>query len=64
MKNINFNLYRYQILPKDRYFQGSLFGEIKTVEDLIAHKNDLFYSSIKTIINWRGKKSSLKAQLS
>lgn len=63
MKNINFNLYRYQILPKDRYFQGSLFGEIKTIEDLIAQKNDLFYSSIKTITNWKGKKSSLKGQL-
>lgn len=38
MKNISFSLYRYQILPKDRYFQGDLFGEIKTVEDLIAKK--------------------------
>lgn len=63
MKNINFNLYRYQILPKDRYFQGNLFGDILTVDDLIAKKNDLFYQQIQTLVQWKGKKISLKGQL-
>ncbi len=49
MKSINFNLYRYQILPKDRHFQGTLFGNIKTIEDLILKKNDFLYEIIKDI---------------
>lgn len=62
MKEINFNLYRYQILPKDRHFQGALFGEIQTIEDLISKKNSLFYEQIKTITKWRGKRTTIKGQ--
>lgn len=63
MKNINFNLYRYQILPKDRHFQGTLFGDIQTVEDLISKKNQIFYTQIKTIEEWKNKRASIKGQL-
>jgi len=63
MKSINFNLYRYQLLPKDRHFQGALFGDIQTVEDLILKKNDLLYETIKNITQWKGKRSILKGQL-
>lgn len=63
MKNINFSLFRYQILPKDRYFQGDLFGDIKTIDDLIAQKNNIFYQQIKLVDEWKSKKLSLKGQL-
>jgi hypothetical protein len=63
MKTLSFNLYRYQILPKNRYFQGALFGDIQTVEDLIEKKNDLFYEQIKKISEWRGKRSTIIGKL-
>jgi len=63
MKTLNFNLYRYQLLPKDRHFQGALFGDIQTIDDLILKKNDLFYEQIKTIEEWKGKRSIIKGQL-
>ncbi len=34
MKSIKFNLYRYQLLPKHRFFQGDLFGDLKSIKDL------------------------------
>jgi len=63
MKNVNFNLYRYQLLPKDRHFQGTLFGDIQTVEDLIANKNEIFYEQIKTTDKWKNKRTEIKGQL-
>ncbi len=58
-----FNLYRYQILPKDRHFQGLLFGDITTVEDLISKKNTIFYEQLKSISEWKNKRTSMKGQL-
>ncbi len=63
MRNINFNLYRYQILPTNRYFQGDLFGEITSIEDLIEKKNILFYEAIKSIKDWKIQNNSLLGNL-
>jgi len=63
MKNINFNLYRYQILPKDRHFQGALFGDLQTIDDLISKKNQIFHEEIKKITEWKNKRASIKGQL-
>ena len=60
MTNVSFQLYRYQLLPKNRFFQGTLFGEIRTVEDLIENKNILFQQQIKVITDWKGKQSTSK----
>jgi hypothetical protein len=38
---MRFDLYRYQILPKDRFAQGELFDGINSVDELIQKKNDL-----------------------
>ena len=43
-----FEIYRFQLLPKDRY-QITLYGDISSVEELIAKKNEIFYSVIKEI---------------
>lgn len=63
MKNVNFNLYRYQILPKDRHFQGALFGDIQTIEDLINKKNIIFAEQLILIKEWKNKRASINGKL-
>ena len=46
MSKSRFNLYRYQLLPTDRYFQGDLYG-ITSLEELISKKNEIFHGAIK-----------------
>ena len=47
-KKIDFELYRYQILPIDR--QLSIFNEYaRDLDELIAKKNDIFYDEILKI---------------
>jgi len=41
-----FELYRYQLLPIDRYLQGDLWSGINTIEELISKKNELFNSAL------------------
>lgn len=41
-----FHLYRYQLLPIDRYFQADLYGAA-TVDDLIAKKNVIFADALR-----------------
>jgi len=41
-----FELYRYQLLPIDRYLQGDLWSGINSIEDLILKKNELFSSAL------------------
>jgi len=41
-----FHLYRYQLLPLDRYFQGDLYGP-KTIEDLLARKNEILADALR-----------------
>ena len=49
-KKIDFELYRYQILPIDR--QLSIFNEYaRDLDELIAKKNDIFYDEILKKIN-------------
>ncbi|KFL35371.1 MULTISPECIES: hypothetical protein [unclassified Sulfurospirillum] len=63
IKNVNFNLYRFQILPKDRHFQGALFGEIINIEDLIAKKNDIFAEQLISIKEWKNKRTMINGKL-
>lgn len=41
-----FELYRYQLLPIDRYLQGDLWSGISSIEELINKKNELFNSAL------------------
>ena len=41
-----FELYRYQLLPIDRYLQGDLWSGIKTVDELLSKKNELFSAAL------------------
>lgn len=40
IRKARFNLYRYQLLPKDRYFQGDLYG-IQSIDELLKKKNEI-----------------------
>ncbi len=44
-----FHIYRYQLLPFDRHFQGDLIDGIKTADDLIARKNEFFADAVRSI---------------
>lgn len=43
-----FKLYRYQILPIDRYLQADMFDNVSSVEDLIAKKNIHFAQALNS----------------
>ncbi|ROP11028.1 hypothetical protein EDB60_11980 [Vibrio crassostreae] len=45
-KTNTFELFRYQILPIDRYFQGDFFNGVHSVEELIAQKNHFFAEAL------------------
>ena len=62
MSKSRFSLYRYQLLPKDRYFQGDLYG-FSSVEELIAHKNEIFAKALRAPSVFKGGRSETKAQL-
>lgn len=52
MKKVyRFELYRYQILPIDRFFQGELFSGIKSVDELLEKKNEIFEEKLKAVKN-------------
>ncbi|OEF28982.1 hypothetical protein [Vibrio rumoiensis] len=46
-KTNTFELFRYQILPVNRYFQGDFFNGIHSVEELIKHKNKFFAEALE-----------------
>lgn len=42
-----FHLYRYQLLPIDRHFQGDLYGA-STIEELLSQKNNIFLEALSS----------------
>lgn len=48
-----FEVYRYQILPIDRYFQGDFGHGIPDVETLIARKNDIFADGLRRVSSFK-----------
>jgi hypothetical protein len=54
-----FEIYRYQILPVDRYFQGELFGNIQSIEELIEVKNEVFQEAINGLKAVSTKKTEI-----
>lgn len=55
-KTTTFELYRYQLLPIDRYLQGDLLTGVSSIEDLIARKNEFFAEAIRGTSNFSGKR--------
>lgn len=57
--NIPFELYRYQILPRDRYFQGDLFDGVHTVEELLEQKNALFFRALQAVKSLQSERTPI-----
>lgn len=55
-KSITFELFRYQILPIDRYLQGDLFSDVNSIEELIENKNKFFDEVLKSQSDFSSKK--------
>jgi len=56
-KSTPFQLFRYQLLPIDRYLQGNLLTGVGSVEELIARKNEFFYEAISGIKKFSDKRT-------
>ena len=62
-KRVRFHFYRYQILPKDRYFQPELFADgPKSVDELIDQKNAFFHDALKGAI-FKSSRTEVVARL-
>jgi len=48
-KDHRFEIYRYQLIPIDRFFQGEFFGSIHNINDLLEQKNALFLEVLRDI---------------
>lgn len=61
MSKSRFNLFRYQLLPRNRYFQGDLYGP-KSIDDLISQKNQLFADALRAPTAFKSDRTQIKAQ--
>lgn len=60
-KLVRFHLYRYQILPINRFFQADLYGA-KSVEELIANKNNYFREALNYEGIFKTSKRTIRIQ--
>lgn len=56
MKSAVFELYRYQILPIDRFLQGNLLTGVGSLDELISRKNEFFAEALLGASNFSGKR--------
>ncbi|WP_437557525.1 hypothetical protein [Acidithiobacillus sulfuriphilus] len=56
MTSTIFELFRYQLLPIDRYLQGNLLTGVATVEELIERKNEFFAEALSGTSSFSNKK--------
>ncbi|MEW6648260.1 MAG: hypothetical protein AB1450_13755 [Pseudomonadota bacterium] len=56
MTSTIFELFRYQLLPIDRYLQGNLLTGVATVEELIERKNEFFAAALSGTNSFSNKK--------
>tara|TARA_R110002124_G_scaffold17592_4_gene73619 strand:+ start:207 stop:1058 length:852 start_codon:yes stop_codon:yes gene_type:complete len=45
-RGISFQLFRYQLLPIDRFLQGNLLTGVRSIEELIIRKNEFFSEAL------------------
>jgi len=55
-KGTAFQLFRYQLLPIDRYLQGNLLTGVDSIEELVARKNEFFAEAIAGKKNFSDKR--------
>lgn len=62
MKSAHFKLYRYQLLPQDRFFQADLLG-YKSMEEVLAQKNIIFAEALRQVTNFRSSNTYFATEL-
>lgn len=60
-KKVNFHVYRYQILPINRFFQGELFGP-KSMEELLRLKNRIFWEAIESLPGFASNRTEISTK--
>jgi hypothetical protein len=55
-KSTAFELFRYQLLPIDRFLQGNLLTGVSSIDELISRKNDFFSEAISGTKNFSDKR--------
>lgn len=60
-KQARFHLYRYQLLPINRFFQADMYGAL-TVDELIARKNEYFQEALKWDGTFKTSRTATKAK--
>ena len=57
-----FELFRYQILPQDRFAQADALEDFMSVDELINKKNELFYRGLHSVLNVNSQIKGLKTK--
>lgn len=55
-KSTVFELFRYQLLPIDRFLQGNLLTGVSTIDELVSRKNEFFSEAIIGTKNFSDKR--------
>ncbi|MBC8798486.1 hypothetical protein H0S63_22150 [Shewanella algae] len=55
-KSTSFELFRYQLLPIDRFLQGNLLTGVGSIDELISRKNEFFSEAISGTKNFSDKR--------
>lgn len=55
-KSTAFELFRYQLLPIDRFIQGNLLTGVGSIDELISRKNEFFSEAISGAKNFSDKR--------
>ena len=55
-KSTSFELFRYQLLPIDRFLQGNLLTGVSSIDELISRKNEFFSEAINGTKNFSDKR--------
>ena len=56
-KSTSFELFRYQLLPIDRFLQGNLLTGVGSIEELVSRKNYFFYEAVCSTKNFSDKRN-------
>ena len=63
-KSGTFELFRYQLLPVDRFLQANLITGVSSIEELISRKNEFFYEALDGAKNFSsGRYQSITKKL-
>lgn len=63
MSAVTMELFRYQLLPRDRFHEPVLFGEPTSLERQLARKNELFAEALRSVAQFRSRRSVIRHKL-